>query len=86
MLGVDYVKVVPPYDNVCKGNGVRDVLVFVLINSRGCNKAPIDYVRNEPDDVLIIETPEVVAVSTEDKLDADYVIYGLVGTLRSSFD
>ena len=61
-------------------------LYVVPIKNMGCTKAPIDYVRNEPDDVLITKTPEVVAVSTEDKLDADHVIYGLVGMLHSSFD
>ena len=81
MLGVDYVKVVPSYDNVCKGDGVRDVLVFVPINNMGCTKAPIDYVRNEPDNILITETPEVVAVSTVENLYADHVIYGLMWML-----
>ena len=56
MLGVDYVKVVPSYDNVCKGDGVRDVLVFVPINNRRCTKAPIDGSGNYPDGVLITET------------------------------
>ena len=62
MLGVDYVKVVPSYDNVCKGDGVRDVLVFVPSNNGCCTKAPVEEAGKYPYGVLIIEMSELITV------------------------
>ena len=64
LLGFDGVSFVPPYEKVCKGGCVIDVIVFAPINNMGCTKAPVDETINEPDGVLITETPEVIVVST----------------------
>ena len=65
MLGVDDVKFAPPDDRVCEWNGVGYFLVFVPSNNGSCNKAPVDEVVNDPDGVLITETPEIILVSIE---------------------
>ena len=41
---------------------------------------------NDPDGVLIIETPEIILVSTGEELYSNHIIYGLVGTFYISVD
>ena len=67
-------------DKVCKGDGVIYFLVLAPINNGSFTKAPVDEDRNDPDGVLITETPDIIAVSMGEDLDTNYVIYGLVGT------
>ena len=46
---------------------------------------PVDEAVNDPDGVLITDTPEIVTVSTGEEFHTNYVIYGLLGTLYLSF-
>ena len=57
LLGVDDVNFSLPDDKLFKWNGVRDVLVLVPINNGVCVEAPIYEVVNDPDGVLVTETP-----------------------------
>ena len=41
---------------------------------------------NDPDGVLITETPDIIVVSTGEELYANHIIYGLVGTFYISVD
>ena len=42
---------------------------------------PVDEAVNDPDGVLITETPEFIAVLTGYELNLNHDIYGLVGIL-----
>ena len=64
LLGIDDIKCSPPDDKICKGGGVRDVIVFVSSKNMGCTKAPVDEAGNELYGVLITEIKEVIVVST----------------------
>ena len=55
-------------------------------NNRSCTKAPIDEAVDDPYGILITETPEFIAVSTGNELNADHVVSGLVGKVYSSID
>ena len=63
MIGVDGVNFVPLDDKVCKGDHLIDVILLVLSCNGVCSKAPVDEAVNDSDCVLIIETPEVIALS-----------------------
>ena len=60
--------------------------MFVTINNGICTKAPVDEVVNNPDGILITETPEFVAVSTVEDLNSNHVHCGLVGVFYISVD
>ena len=57
LIGVDNVNFSPQYDSICKGDGERDVLLFVPSNNGSCAKEPVDMTGNGIDGVLITETP-----------------------------
>ena len=63
LIGVDGVNFVPLDDKVCKGDHLIDVILLVLSCNGVCSKAPVDEAVNDSDCVLIIETPEVIALS-----------------------
>ena len=79
LLGIDDIKCSPPDDKICKGGGVRDVIVFVSSKNMGCTKAPVDEAVNDLDGVLITDTPDIITVSMGEELHTNYVIYGLLG-------
>ena len=54
--------------------------------NRICTNALADEAVDDPDDILIIETPEITTVSTGEDFNVDHVIYGLVVTLYFSID
>ena len=78
-LGVDDIKFSPPYDKVCEWNCVGYVLVFVPRINGKSTRVPVDEAINYPDGILITEKPEFIAVYMGDELNANHVIYGLVG-------
>ena len=45
---------------------VGDVIVNLPNKNGGCTKAPVDWAVNDLYGVLITETPEVIAVSSEE--------------------
>ena len=47
-------------------------------------QAPVDEAGDDPDGIFITEAPEFITVSTREELNADHVIYGLVGTFYLS--
>ena len=86
MLGVDGVKFSSPYDKVCEWNFVGDVLVIIPGNNGSRTQAPGDEALYDPDGIFITEAPELITVSTGVELNADHVLYVLVGKLYFSID
>ena len=80
LFGVDDTKFVPPDNKLCKGDNVRDVLVFVPSNNGCCTKAPVEEAGKYPYGVLIIEMSELITVYKGEDFDANHVISGLLGT------
>ena len=77
---VDDVKFSSANDKVCECNCVG-YFIFPLPDNKGVfAQAPVDEAGDDPDGILIAESPEFITVSTAEKLNADHVIYGLVGT------
>ena len=58
--------------------------MFVPRNNGRCNKSPVDEAVNDPYGLLIIDTTEIITVSTGEELHTNHVIYGLLGTLYLS--
>ena len=57
------------------------LLFIVTENNRIYIKAPVDEAVDEPDGILITETPEFIYVCKVEQLNLNHVLYGLVGTL-----
>ena len=80
MLGVDDVNFISLDDKVCEFNFLGYVIVLVPGKNGSCTKAPVDEVVDDPDEILITETPEFIVVYTGEEFNKNHVIYGLVGT------
>ena len=51
-----------------------------------CAKAHVDEAVNDPDNVVVTETPWVISVTTGEELYADHVLNGRMGTFHFSID
>ena len=83
---VDDVNFTSPDDKVCEWNCVWGIIGIIPVKNGSCNQAPADEAGYYPDGILISEAPELITVSTGDKLNAEHVLYGLVGTFYLSID
>ena len=60
--------------------------MLVPINNGRYTKAPVFEAVNDLDGILITETLYFIDASTGEKLNANHVIYGLMGTFYISAD
>ena len=51
-----------------------------------CAEAHVDEAGNDPDNVVVTETPWVISVTTGEELYADHVLNGRMGTFHFSID
>ena len=86
LIVVDYVHFASPYDNVYKCNCVGYVLFIIPVINSSFNQAPTDEAGDDLDGIFTTEAPEFINLSTIQELNADHVIYGLVGTFYLSID
>ena len=76
----------PPDNKFFKWDGVIDVPVLVPSNNGVCTKAYVDKEVNDPDSVMVIETPYVIIVAMVENLNAYHGINGLVGKFQFTVD
>ena len=60
MFEVDNVNISSSDDNFTEGSGVGDFFVDLPVQYGGCAKKSIEEAGNDPDGVLLPETPEII--------------------------
>ena len=86
LLGVDDVKFSFPEHKFCECNCEGYVLVLVPGKNTSKIKAPIDEALDEIYGILITETPEFIDVPMVYELNANHVLYGLLGMFYINID